>query len=203
MPKSSIQRRLIAAVVISQLLLAVGLAFVAVYFTRRQLREAFDGQLHGRAMTIAALWHGPAWTFVAWGVSHGIALAAHQVWKQRKMAMPDWLGWLLTLLFITSSIVFLRAADMPDARHMLASLLPHANLFGLSALHDVLPVTPTILLRPVTAGAILAFLFKSSMEYSKAFRPNFRTAVATAVLFLISIFFMNSAPARQFVYFAY
>ena len=55
MPKTSIQRRLIAAVVISQLLLAVGLAFVAVYFTRRQLREAFDGQLRGRAMTIAAL----------------------------------------------------------------------------------------------------------------------------------------------------
>ena len=55
MPKTSIQRRLIAAVVISQLLLAVGLAFVALYFTRRQLREAFDGQLRGRAMTIAAL----------------------------------------------------------------------------------------------------------------------------------------------------
>ncbi|HEY1730720.1 MAG TPA: ATP-binding protein [Terriglobales bacterium] len=55
MPKTSIQRRLIAAVVISQLLLAVGLAFVAVYFTRRQLRQAFDGQLRGRAMTIAAL----------------------------------------------------------------------------------------------------------------------------------------------------
>jgi signal transduction histidine kinase len=55
MPRTSIQRRLIAAVVISQLLLAVGLAFVAVYFTRRQLREAFDSQLRGRAMTIAAL----------------------------------------------------------------------------------------------------------------------------------------------------
>ena len=55
MPKTSIQRRLIAAVVISQLLLALGLAFVAVYFTRRQLREAFDSQLRGRAMTIAAL----------------------------------------------------------------------------------------------------------------------------------------------------
>ena len=55
MPKSSIQRRLIAAVVVSQLLLAIGLAVVAVYFTRRQLREAFDEELRGRAMTIAAL----------------------------------------------------------------------------------------------------------------------------------------------------
>ena len=55
MPKTSIQRRLIAAVVVSQLVLAVGLAVVALYFTRRQLREAFDSQLRGRAMTIAAL----------------------------------------------------------------------------------------------------------------------------------------------------
>jgi signal transduction histidine kinase len=55
MRKTSIQRRLIAAVVISQLLLAVGLVGVAVYFTKRQLRNAFDAGLHGRAMSIAAL----------------------------------------------------------------------------------------------------------------------------------------------------
>lgn len=55
MPKTSIQRRLIAVVVISQLVLAIGLVGVAVYFTRRQLRNAFDAQLHGRAMSIAAL----------------------------------------------------------------------------------------------------------------------------------------------------
>ncbi len=55
MPKHSIQRRLIAAVIISQLLLAVGLVGVAVYFTRRQLRNAFDAQLNGRAMSVAAL----------------------------------------------------------------------------------------------------------------------------------------------------
>lgn len=55
MAKTSIQRRLIAAVVISQLLLALGVVWVAVYFTRRQLRNAFDEQLNGRAMSIAAL----------------------------------------------------------------------------------------------------------------------------------------------------
>ena len=55
MAKTSIQRRLIAAVVISQLVLAAGLVGVAVYFTRRQLRNAFDTELQGRAMSIAAL----------------------------------------------------------------------------------------------------------------------------------------------------
>jgi len=53
----SIARRLIAAVVLSQLLLAAGLFFVAVYFTHRQLLAAFDTELRGRAMGIAALVH--------------------------------------------------------------------------------------------------------------------------------------------------
>jgi signal transduction histidine kinase len=55
MRTTSIQRRLIAAVVISQLLLAIGLVSVAVYFIRHELREAFDSQLNGRAMSVAAL----------------------------------------------------------------------------------------------------------------------------------------------------
>src|ERR1700684_4475234 len=53
----SIAQRLIAAVVVSQLLLAIGLFFVAVYFTHRQLLAAFDTELEGRAMGIAALGH--------------------------------------------------------------------------------------------------------------------------------------------------
>ena len=55
MAKTSIQRRLIAAIVISQLVLAVGLVDVAVFVTRAQLRRAFDVALQGRAMSIAAL----------------------------------------------------------------------------------------------------------------------------------------------------
>jgi signal transduction histidine kinase len=55
MQPTSIQRRLIAAVLISQLVLAAGLLSVAVYFTRRQLRNAFDAALQGRAMSTAAL----------------------------------------------------------------------------------------------------------------------------------------------------
>ena len=55
MAKTSIQRRLIAAVVLAQLVLAIGLIDVAVFVTRAQLRRAFDVALQGRAMSIAAL----------------------------------------------------------------------------------------------------------------------------------------------------
>ena len=55
MAKTSIQRRLIAAIVISQLVLAIGVIDVAVFVTRGQLRRGFDVALQGRAMSIAAL----------------------------------------------------------------------------------------------------------------------------------------------------
>jgi signal transduction histidine kinase len=55
MPKHSIQNRLIAVVIFSQLLLATGIFIVSVYLMHRQLRVAFDSALNGRAMSLAAL----------------------------------------------------------------------------------------------------------------------------------------------------
>src|SRR5664279_157363 len=55
MAKTSIQRRLIAVIVISQLVLATAIFFVSVHLTHQQLRVAFDSALNGRAMSIAAL----------------------------------------------------------------------------------------------------------------------------------------------------
>lgn len=155
------------------------------------------------AMGIAALWHGPAWTFVAWGLSHGIALALHQVWKARKLEMPDWLGWLITFLFLTSTIVFLRSSSLLAALHMISRLLPHPDMLRHSALQGLLPYSVTAPFRSVGLGVVLAFFFSTSMEYAKTLKPSFRTAIATAFLIVISLIFMNSAPARQFVYFAF
>jgi signal transduction histidine kinase len=55
MQSRSIQRRLIVAVVLSQVLLAIGLVWMAVYLNHRLLRRAFDNALQGRVASIAAL----------------------------------------------------------------------------------------------------------------------------------------------------
>jgi len=55
MPRNSIKSRLIATVVISQLLLATGLVITGVEYTHRRLVSALDTSLEGRAMSTAAL----------------------------------------------------------------------------------------------------------------------------------------------------
>ncbi|MGH9520693.1 MAG: HAMP domain-containing sensor histidine kinase [Terriglobales bacterium] len=51
----SLTWRLVAGVVLAELVLAVGLVWAGTIFTRRQLRQAFDAGLHGRLMSVAAL----------------------------------------------------------------------------------------------------------------------------------------------------
>jgi alginate O-acetyltransferase complex protein AlgI len=155
------------------------------------------------AMSIAGLWHGAAWTFVIFGTLHGCALAANQIWKRRKKKMPAWLGWLVTFVFVNLTLVFFRSANVPAALHMLNSMLPHNDLLGTAALTDVIPMSLHLLLRPVALGVVLAFFFKTSQQLAEKFRPSQFTALATATLLLVSMLFMNSTVAKQFVYFAF
>jgi signal transduction histidine kinase len=55
----SLTKRLIAAVVVSQLLLAAALVVVASFYCFHQLQSAFDVNLEGRALSVAALIHYP------------------------------------------------------------------------------------------------------------------------------------------------
>jgi alginate O-acetyltransferase complex protein AlgI len=155
------------------------------------------------AMSIAALWHGPAWTFVAWGLSHGTALAVQQAWKRSAHVLPDWLGWLTTFTFLIVTIVFLRATSLGQAFHMMSRLLPHENISGFAALHGILPASPTALFRSTGVGLVVAFFFKTAMQYAKDYPLSRSTAAATAALLAASLFFMNSAPSRAFAYFAF
>jgi len=78
-------------------------------------------------MTLGGLWHGANWTFVIWGMLHGLAVSAVHVakglgwrWLGR---VPRWVGVLLTFHFVTLAWVFFRAPGLDRAGEMLAAPL--------------------------------------------------------------------------------
>ena len=70
-------------------------------------------------MFLGGLWHGASWTFVAWGVLHGAALAVHRLVRdargkrsQGRYGTPGKAGsWALTFLFLLVTWVLFRAPD--------------------------------------------------------------------------------------------
>lgn len=73
-------------------------------------------------MLIGGLWHGANWTYIFWGLLHGVALAAHKVWMQktkspdkRHGALSNVLSIAVTFLFTNFCWVFFRAESIQQA----------------------------------------------------------------------------------------
>jgi alginate O-acetyltransferase complex protein AlgI len=107
---------------------------------RDYLYFPLGGSRHGAMRTYAALlvtfllgglWHGAAWTFVAWGALHGLAAALHKVWLRLGWKLPVAVGWTLTFLFVNAAWVFFRSDSISQALSILRSM---AGLQGFATL---------------------------------------------------------------------
>ena len=141
---------------------------LAMPLTRRALQRAYGRTARFLLATalpvvatfvLAGLWHGAGWTFVVFGLLHGLALAVNHAWREARMpALPPLAGWLLTMTVVLVGLVLFRAADMPTAMALLASM---AGL-GTDALHaataGVAP-DPTSALASVAADAGSALIW--------------------------------------------
>lgn len=86
---------------------------------------------------LSGLWHGAAWTFIAWGTMQGILV----VWDNlgiigirgrrekvpAKFHIPAWLGWLFTFSFFNLSLFFFRSESMAGAVQMFRNLFSFSN----------------------------------------------------------------------------
>ncbi|MGL4728265.1 MAG: MBOAT family O-acyltransferase, partial [Bosea sp. (in: a-proteobacteria)] len=66
-------------------------------------------------MALGGLWHGASWTFVAWGVAHGLGLCVGVLWRKAGLPMPMVLGWALTFIFVMLCWVLFRAQTFEAA----------------------------------------------------------------------------------------
>lgn len=82
-------------------------------------------------MLVAGIWHGSGWTFIFYGLLHGVAIAVNNGWKQFNMPkVPPVAGWILTMAVVVSGLVIFRAPDMVTAGTMLASMWGATALVG-------------------------------------------------------------------------
>ncbi len=93
-------------------------------------------------MLLGGLWHGAAWTFVAWGALHGMYLVVERLAgptltqfhaRQSRPVATSLRGmaWLLTLLLVMFAWVWFRATDSAQALAICAQMLaPNSLLMG-------------------------------------------------------------------------
>jgi alginate O-acetyltransferase complex protein AlgI len=156
-------------------------------------------------MFLGGLWHGAAWTFVVWGVLHGLYLVVEHVLRSlyKNATWADGLTGQLVLGLITYvavciAWVFFRASDFPTAMRILGAMagkIPVGE--ALLSNREILQVLL------VTAGllAIHWVLRHTTLEAAVTRMPRWLlTAVWAGMAFLI---ILNQGNGSAFIYFQF
>jgi alginate O-acetyltransferase complex protein AlgI len=170
-------------------------------------------------MVLGGLWHGAAWTFVLWGLLHGLYLMVNHAWRTAQthlaarghaLVLPPIAAWALTFLAVCVAWVFFRSPTLPHALAMLEGMV---GLHGLhsSELSAVFGEGRALLLG---LAAAIAFLLPNSQQIVDGagegrerpwlrlrWQPTLRWSAAVALLLLFS--FTHMSTVREFVYFQF
>jgi D-alanyl-lipoteichoic acid acyltransferase DltB (MBOAT superfamily) len=148
------------------------------------------------------LWHGAAWTFVVWGLIHGVyQLVAGRIetagWFARfrqhtTVRVRFVIGTALTFHLIVFSWVFFRAETLYDAGYILT------NLFGTARSETALTV-------PVILASMIGVAW---IGYELATRVSFRfkgraARIVLGVAFTVAFLLLGVFEAQDFLYFKF
>jgi alginate O-acetyltransferase complex protein AlgI len=169
------------------------------------------------AMCISGVWHGAGWTFVIWGVLHGAGLVVNHYWRRKKIAMPRFLAWLITFLFINFTFVVFRSKNITEAVKVLkamvglgAPVFPQGHeaitLDAFTHTHIWKTLLINIQGRDGTLIELLivllfTFVTKNSIQLAGSFKPDWKRFVFLLAIAIYSL--LNMGKVTEFLYFQF
>jgi len=132
---------------------------------------------------LCGLWHGAGWTFVLWGLLHGIALVFHAIWRKTSFKLNRLVAWFITFNFVNFAWIFFRAENVEVGLNFFRALAGYNGIFSSEAVQT-----------------------SQQLFMSSSFRPwyvfheingSIITPIWLAVFFIICIAFPNTNKVVQ------
>ncbi len=123
------------------------------------------------SMALFGLWHGAKWTYIVYGVYHGLLLVMHRLGQQVKrrlsVRLPRYVGavlsWGTTFVLVAVGFIFFRANDLTQAWTMLRAVVTPAAYgnFAMPRSIYVLTLAMAVGYFAVTAGHSLLLSWRA------------------------------------------
>lgn len=198
-------------------------------FLTQYIYIPIGGSKKGRVRTIinilvlfllSGLWHGANWTFVLWGMVHGVHQVLYRLFKQKIDKLHPALNWLLLFLFVNFTWIYFRAESISQANVLIEQIL-NMNMTPIAAeikdslflieYNVIYKVVSGISARIATIisncwvpimfmlGLVLILGFQNAQRKVVQLRPTLKTMLGGAFLLIYSILSMNTIST--FLYF--
>lgn len=164
---------------------------------------------------LSGLWHGAAWTFVVWGVLHGLMLVIYRIFKKAIDRIPKFLTAILNFLFVCFAFVIFRADSFAQALNIFKNAFAFrfgpvdsifSDAFRVIEIRKVLAVThlesrfPDMILAGYYIFALILIWFaKTAKSCADRFRPRVLNCILA--MFLLMWCVCSFAGKSVFLYF--
>lgn len=156
---------------------------------------------------VSGIWHGAAWTFVLWGVLHGVLVALERVFQKHIQKIPDAIRVAVTFLMTNALWVLFRAESFQEAFAVYRGMLNIRNvgLLQLQKLAEDSLINFPGIVDMIYVPGILVLLFllvfkgKSSMERKENFTISRKTALEASFCLIFALICISRGSV--FIYF--
>ena len=166
---------------------------------------------------VSGLWHGAAWTFVIWGLIHGVFYALTKLCMPVIKKIPSVLTGLGTFVIVNVAFVFFRSQSISQALELLRSICSFrfgavqdkvSKSFELTELWyalkiiylDQLPFSQMYCMLLYLIGSLgILFFAKNTNELIERFKPRPLTAAMLGILFVWCV--VSFSGVSTFLYF--
>lgn len=166
---------------------------------------------------LSGIWHGANWTFILWGILHGLAQIINRVFKNAWDKCNSVFRWICTFAFVNIMWLLFRSDSVMQALNLLKRMLRMDSLAIRSELYNcyVLPeidfmvehIAPLLYWKENVSGIYMwgmllvawFICLNCSNLYEKRFKPTWTKALGTAVLMFWTI--VSFGDITTFLYF--
>jgi len=156
-------------------------------------------------MLLGGLWHGAAWTFIAWGAFHGVIITATHYMSQlsilngfvhSKSKILTFIKWLITFYLILLGWVLFRATSIDSAWEIFV------NMHSLSGLPEAGVHAQTILILCVVALLVMHLIDRFVINSGEKFQ-NKPWVFWPFLIIIFSLCLLIGEPSNAFIYFQF
>jgi alginate O-acetyltransferase complex protein AlgI len=151
---------------------------------------------------LCGLWHGAAWTYVLWGMYHGLFLVLERFLGRKTLyaSLPKFLQIAATFILVSIGWVFFRSPTLADALHRLAIMFTGAAAQeGASLLTGQLWARGPVTI--LTLCAILAFQPRQGCDWIKDL--TWAKIGVLIILFVLALGTLFAKSITSFLYFQF
>jgi alginate O-acetyltransferase complex protein AlgI len=164
-------------------------------------------------MLLGGLWHGAAWTFVAWGALHGAFLCVNHGFAALVPKIPALLsrparaaGGVLTFIAVVVAWVFFRAATIDTAVQIVGAMADPTRISfareEISALLLILCYAPLVWLAPNTQQ-LVAYDHSSRQVGESLVLGGIRPHIAYGASLVLALGLLGIQSHSEFIYFRF